>query len=66
MNKIRDFQRKRVYDWERSQPWFKPFVSYLTQEQVRSVIERLDKVFKTKTKIFPNICSISIFVKTRS
>jgi hypothetical protein len=52
MNKIRDFQRKRVYDWERSQPWFKPFVSYLTQEQVRSVIERLDKVFKTKTKIF--------------
>ena len=52
MNKIRDFQRQRVYDWERSQEWFKPFVSYLTQEQVRSVIERLDKVFKTKTKIF--------------
>jgi len=54
MNKIRDFQRKRVYDWERSQPWLKPFVSYLTQQQVRSVIERLDKVFKrkTKTKIF--------------
>jgi len=54
MNKIRDFQRQRVYDWERSQEWFKPFVSYLTQQQVRSVIERLDKVFKrkTKTKIF--------------
>ena len=54
MNKIRDFQRQRVYDWERSQEWFNPFVSYLTQQQVRSVIERLDKVFKrkTKTKIF--------------
>ena len=50
MNKIRDFQRKRVYDWENSQPWMSK-ISYLTEQQVRSVIEKLDKVFKRNTKI---------------
>jgi len=50
MNKIRDFQRKRVYDWELSQSWMSK-ISYLTEQQVRSVIEKLDKVFKRKTKI---------------
>jgi hypothetical protein len=50
MNKIRDFQRKRVYDWELSQSWMSK-ISYLTEQQVRSVIERLDKIFKRKTKI---------------
>ncbi len=48
--KIRDFQRKRVYDWENSQPWMSK-ISYLTEQQVRSVIEKLDKVFKRNTKI---------------
>ena len=50
MNKIRDFQRKRVYDWELSQSWMSK-ISYLTEQQVRLIIERLDKVFKRKTKI---------------
>tara|TARA_R110000796_G_scaffold69130_1_gene157922 strand:+ start:1514 stop:2227 length:714 start_codon:yes stop_codon:yes gene_type:complete len=50
MNKIKDFQRKRVYDWELSQSWMSK-ISYLTEQQVRSVIEKLDKVFKRKTKI---------------
>ena len=50
MNKIRDFQKKRVYDWELSQSWMSK-ISYLTEQQVRSVIEKLDKVFKRKTKI---------------
>ena len=55
MNKIRDFQKKRVYDWELSQSWMSK-ISYLTEQQVRLIIERLDKVFKrrTKTKIYRN------------
>ena len=50
MNKIRDFQKKRVYDWELSQSWMSK-ISYLTEQQVRLIIERLDKVFKRNTKI---------------
>ena len=50
MNKIRDFQRKRVYDWENSQPWMSK-ISYLTEQKARQTIGRLDKVFKRNTKI---------------
>ena len=46
-----DFQRKRVYDWENAQSWFTREISYLTEQQVRLIIERLDKIFKRNTTI---------------
>ena len=50
MTEVRDFQRKRVYDWENSQSWMTK-ISYLTEQQVRLIIKRLDKIFKRNTKI---------------
>jgi len=38
---VRDYQAKKVYDWERSQSWW-TWNSYLTEEQVKKCIHKLD------------------------
>ena len=51
----RDMQRQKVYNWENSQSWGCK-TSYLTQDQCKEVIKKLDKIFKRKTELkFKNI-----------
>jgi len=38
---VRDYQAKKVYDWEHSQSWW-TWNSYLTEEQVKKCIQKLD------------------------
>jgi hypothetical protein len=39
---MRDYQRRKVYKWEGSQPWW-TMKSYLTEQQVLDAVKKLDK-----------------------
>lgn len=44
---MRDYQRRKVYEWERSQPWY-TWNSYLTEKQVMKCYEKLDNNLRKK------------------
>jgi len=46
----RDIQKQRVYDWEDSQSWMIKR-SYLTQDECRAIIKRLNKIYKRNVSI---------------
>ena len=50
---MRDKQRQKVYNWERSQPWY-TWNSYLTEKEAKWCYEKLDynlRKKKTRTKV---------------
>ena len=48
--KLRDKQKQKVYTWENSQSWMTK-KSYLSQDQCKAVIKRLNKIFNRKVII---------------
>tara|TARA_R110000787_G_C13271974_1_gene431584 strand:+ start:38 stop:769 length:732 start_codon:yes stop_codon:yes gene_type:complete len=49
--KITDYQQSRVYKWERDTNWFCQFKDQLNHEEIKYIVNRLNKVFGLTTKI---------------
>lgn len=43
---MRDYQKKRVYTWENNQAWMQKDGVYLTKDECRAIVNRLDKIIK--------------------